>query len=96
MRGRSAQDAADRLVELANERGGPDNCTVIVLRIRSFERTELREVELPSGEDPQAPGLLRTGRSLIPARWPWILIALSAVLIGLVLTRAFGIDLFGG
>jgi len=31
----SAQAAADRLVELANEYGGEDNVTVIVLRARS-------------------------------------------------------------
>lgn len=37
-------EAVERLVTLANERGGPDNITVVVARVESLEGDELREL----------------------------------------------------
>jgi hypothetical protein len=46
--GLTAQEAAERMVELANERGGDDNTTVLVLKVRSIP--EGMEVDDDEGE----------------------------------------------
>jgi protein phosphatase len=95
------QGAADELIRLANTRGGPDNVTAIVVRVAAVadaspsngERGHLRELRLPAGETWQAPALPRRSQSLRAPLWPWLLLFASAVLGGLAVAKANGLDL---
>lgn len=90
-----AQPAADRLIELANSRGGPDNSTVVVVRVVGTSRDRLRDVDLPADEPPLPIGLGDGERAARQARWPWLLIAIGGILIALVVARVvFGFELF--
>jgi serine/threonine protein phosphatase PrpC len=80
------QAAAERLVELANAAGGPDNSTVVV--IHRTESVTPHDVALPSVETSMRRELDRDGRRLGPPRWPWLLLGLSAALAGWLLARS--------
>src|SRR5690606_19964213 len=86
--------AAERVVLRCWERGAADNCTIVLVRVRSTAGpgAEAIPLELPSGEVvidevPAARG------SLTPPRWPWLVLALAACLGVLVWARvAQGMD----
>jgi PPM family protein phosphatase len=94
------QDAANELVRLANSNGGPDNSTVIIVHVLSTrddsrDQESLVDVDLPAEELAQPPLMLPPGRDLIPARWPWVLLAMGVVLFVLGLAKIlFDIDVF--
>jgi protein phosphatase len=98
LQGSAPQRVAERLVELADERGGPDNGTVLVVRIvrAAPEWGPSREVALPREEAPSRPVFAVSGRSLVPPRWPWLLLALSLVVGAVAAARlVYGVDLIG-
>ncbi|MFM1871689.1 MAG: hypothetical protein RL398_1111, partial [Planctomycetota bacterium] len=90
--GGSPQQAAERLVAAALDRGGPDNATAVV-----FDRvaTAAASTDLPVGETPRNRDRWPSPAILTPPRWPWWLL-LVALLFGieLGLRRGLGIDLW--
>lgn len=95
LRCKTAQAASDSIVRLANAKGGPDNATVLVLRILSDEVvSEWREIDLPNEERSPEIFLPETSRSLTPPRWPWLLIVIASLLGTLGVAQLFyGVDL---
>ncbi len=94
LRAKTAQEAADRIVHAANLAGGPDNSTIIVLRILSGEGTgELRDIELPYEEKAEAASLGGAAISLIAPRWPWFVLFVASLLAILGASRLlYGVD----
>jgi protein phosphatase len=94
LRAKTAQEAADRIVRAANLAGGPDNSTILVLRILSGAGNgELRDIELPYEEQVEAASLGGAAMSLIPPRWPWLLLGAGALLALLGASRLlYGVD----
>lgn len=90
----SAQAAADELVWLANENGGPDNSTAVVLRVLRTDGApgSLGDVDLPSEEARVVSARLGSARRLRPPRWPWVIVLVSIVLGGLAVARLQGVD----
>lgn len=96
--GSAPQEAADELVRLANAGGGPDNNTAVVIRIvqpRSG-RNATREVVLPAEESQLTSALPTESPTVVAARWPWFLLAVSFVLSALAVAKEInGIDFVG-
>lgn len=91
-----AQDAAEELVHQANRRGGPDNCTVVILFVRSMAATEFREVDLPTEELRQRALFRQPDRGLVVSRWPWVLLILGLLILALAVARlSFDFDPIG-
>jgi len=89
LRHRDPQEAATELVRKANQGGGRDNATALVVVIDSVEPvTAAVDVELPAAEIDQASRLPPPARDLRAPRWPWLLLALSGVLGTLALLEA--------
>lgn len=83
-----AQDAAEELVHQANRRGGPDNCTVVILLVRSVKgAAEFREVDLPTEELRERALFRQPDRGLVVPRWPWILLVAGALILALAMMR---------
>ena len=89
------QAAAERLVALANAAGGPDNSTAIVVHVLAVGESGA-SAPLPPRETSRMLELTRRPARLGPSRWPWLLLAVSLVLIVAVVFRTqFGFNLFG-
>lgn len=73
----SPDEAAVRLVDLANQRGGPDNASVIVARAASDTQPVMKATSLSPAAAGPAPD--KRARRLLDA-WPFILVALAAML----------------
>ncbi|MBK8976728.1 MAG: serine/threonine-protein phosphatase [Planctomycetes bacterium] len=95
-RSSTAQEVAERLVELSVQRGAPDNCTVVAARVVHARPASgrTRPAVLPSGEL-----RLEFARSpvekasLVPPRWPWLAVVLGVALAVLAVLRVTrGID----
>ena len=83
--GRGApQAAAEALIQAANERGGPDNVSVILIAVTGRERGAPRSLLHPATWQAQAADLL-TGKGL---RWP-ILLAIVLLLVLAVVGLGF-------
>ena len=98
LRSGTPQETADRLIDLANENGAPDNGTAMVISIRAVgtDPGAPREIDLPGEELPQQPALRGSARNLTAPRWPWVVLGLSLVVAALTLARnLYGIDLLG-
>ena len=71
------QLAAERLIERANARGGPDNATALVVRVVTLEAggAAAVAVDMPQAETALVPAFREANRRLVAARWPWLLTA---------------------
>lgn len=86
LRQRQPQAAAVELVARANEAGGRDNATVVVVVVDSIEPVAAAvDMELPAVEIYQSSPLPLPARDLRVPRWPWLLLALSGLLCALAL-----------
>lgn len=98
VKGRAAQIVAERLVRAAVDKGAPDNCTAIVVRILQARPPagRMHDVEIPAGEvviDPS--NVVGDRRSLRGPRWPWFALAGALILAVLGwLKIAFEVDVF--
>ncbi|MHC4899958.1 MAG: PP2C family protein-serine/threonine phosphatase, partial [Planctomycetota bacterium] len=96
VRGTKPRLAAQELVRQANRSGGPDNSTVLIVHVRSVDANagDLQSVELPSEEVRQPSNLRLPDGSLVAPKWPWLLLALSLLLLALAATKIlFEVDL---
>jgi len=73
----SPDEAVSRLVDLANQRGGPDNISVIVVRVRPD--TLPVQAATPAPRAAAKPAWQRYLRRVLHA-WPFVLVALAAML----------------
>jgi protein phosphatase len=91
-----AQAAAD-IVRLANEAGGRDNATVVVVEVvRTDGVGQIVATELVAEETARASVLPLAARRLRPARWPWLVLAVAVLLGGMALLKGmWGIDVAG-
>ncbi len=86
-----AQDTAETLIRLANEAGGPDNCTALVIRVLSHPRgLSWRSLDLPSLELGLQVPIPPSQNFLRAPRWPWFLIAASLLASGIGILRWVG------
>lgn len=90
--GGSPQQAAERLVAAALDRGGPDNATAVVV---DRVATAAASVDLPVGETPRNRDRWPAAAVLTPPRWPWWLLLVAALFgLELGLRRGLGIDVW--
>jgi len=90
------QVAAEELVRRANRGGGPDNSSVLIVHVRSVDGNagDMRSVDLPSEEVRQPSNLHVPEGSLLAPRWPWLLMALSLLLVAVAVAKIiFEVDL---
>lgn len=78
LKSKSPQEASDRLVSMANEAGGKDNITIVLVKI------EATSTVTPESVVPRVQPRRRTGRALI-----WLATITGIVAIGLVLLSLF-------
>jgi protein phosphatase len=95
LRSAEPEHAAAEIVRLANEAGGRDNATVVIVQVlRNGAPGEAVAVEL-AAEEAARPGAvpLRAAGRLQPARWPWAAVVLAGALGVLALLKGvLGID----
>ena len=92
------QAAAEELVRRANLGGGPDNSTVVIVHIRSVDGNvgDMQFADLPSEEVRQPSNLQAPEGSLLAPRWPWLLMALSMLLVAVATLKIlFEVDVPG-
>jgi len=94
-----AQPAAARLVQLANAAGGPDNATALVVHVGPVPigtgSGDAVEVDLPAEESSRAAELSRRAGGARAPLWPWLLLAVAAVVVAAVLLDLlFEVDLW--
>jgi protein phosphatase len=89
-----AQPAATRLVQLANAAGGPDNATALVVHVGAGGGQTV-EVDLPAEESSRAAELSRRAGGARAPLWPWLLLAVAAVVVvAVLLDLLFEVDLW--
>ena len=84
------QAAAQELVRLAVDGGGSDNSTALVARVRArapAAEQALVAVDLPAREQVRLPKLESALSTLRRPMWPWLVLLVAVLLLGLVLGR---------
>ena len=91
------QVAAEELVRQANRSGGPDNSTVLIVQVNSVDANvgDLHSVELSSVEVRQPSSLRPPDDSLVAAKWPWLLLISSLLLLALAVAKLYEVDPVG-
>lgn len=86
---RDVQTGAEALVRAALARGGPDNCTALIVRAHapSDAGGRVRPVDLPPRETPRALSLDGPLPDLRAPRWPWAVLVLALAIAGAAAAR---------